>query len=72
MCHFKCSECGKFIGYNDYNAVVYTPYGGPEALEPPNEIYVCGECWNKATDAEKALTISTAWLKPCQLFKKGG
>jgi len=82
MYYYKCDECGRFIGRNDNGAVSYVPYGSPDSLEPPDEIYVCGKCWNKTTDRlksagiamthdKKTLTISVAWLKPCKLFIEG-
>jgi len=67
--NYKCSECGKFIGYNDRGAMTYTPYGGPSDLEPPDELFICKKCWN---GRPRDLTIQIAWIKPSQLFGPTG
>ena len=50
----------------DFDAVAYTLYGGAMDLEPPEEQYECGKCWNKEED--HTLTERVSWMGPSKLF----
>ena len=62
----RCSYCGKFINFEDPEAVVRTPYGGPLDLEPPDEEYICGKCWTNR--ANQNLVNEISWRKPMKLI----
>ena len=53
MWQLRCGWCGKFIGYNDKEAMTYTNYGSACDLEPPDAIDVCGKCWKKLPSEKK-------------------
>lgn len=44
---FRCAHCGRFISSKDSGAVGATPYGGYLDMEPPPEIFLCGNCADK-------------------------
>jgi len=60
----QCSECGKFVGCKDADAVVYTPYGTCLDIEPPDELAICGACWRGTTDVERKALGRSVWIPP--------
>lgn len=61
----RCDTCNKFMSYNEMNdSISYVPYGNSNDLEPPDERYIHGECWEKMSDREKQLTRNASWCKP--------
>lgn len=64
MTNPRCNECGRFIGYKDKEAQVYTPFGGYLDLEPPDERYICGHCFSKMSESRWALINRISWIKP--------
>lgn len=63
--NYRCDTCNKFMSNSDVNsAIVYTPYGGWNDFEPPDERYIHRECWDNMNSREKQLTRDCAWCKP--------
>ena len=65
----RCGWCGRFISYNDKDAITYTNFGGHYDTEPPDAIDVCGKCWNKLSSAEKYFYKKFTWRPATKLFK---
>ena len=55
----RCCHCGKFLSYKNY--VVFTPYGGYDDPEPPNEKFMCIDCYDKI---DKDLIYRISYVKP--------
>jgi hypothetical protein len=55
----RCSHCGRYVGYKARWA--YTPYD-VNALEPPDEEYICTKCYEGLTEKDLALIKSIAWI----------
>lgn len=68
MDNLRCHYCGQFIGYMDANARRYTPYGGYNDYEPPDEEFVCGKCWLSFDDKHISLIESISWQGPHLAF----
>ena len=51
--YMRCSDCGRFISFDDPEARGYTPYGDSTMLEPPDELRICGRCWTMMESDEK-------------------
>jgi hypothetical protein len=60
----RCSSCFDDIDPGDRKGVVYTPFGGPYALEEPEALFICGFCWTSATEEAKQLIRSIAYSGP--------
>jgi hypothetical protein len=58
---FKCYFCGKFFSYKE-SYYSWTPYGGYEDIEPPDEEFSHKKCYENYDGKE--LIHSTSWLKP--------
>ena len=57
----RCSHCGRYVGYKTRWA--YTPFDA-NALEPPDEVYICTKCYDAMSEEQKGLTNRIAWIKP--------
>ena len=60
----RCDICNKFMSLDDVKiAKVYIPFGSYGDTEPPEEIFMHSECWNKLSQSEKDLTKRISWQK---------
>lgn len=68
----KCYFCGRFMR-SDSPLVVWTPFGGPADLEPPDEEFAHQSCWEKQSDGGN-LVKRTSWMGPmlCQSYNETG
>src|SRR3990167_1123495 len=58
-----CDLCNHFMSWDDmFEAVVWTPYGGPTDIDPPDEEQAHGTCWNTTKPEARALITAIAWL----------
>jgi hypothetical protein len=62
MNDMHCSDCGRFCSY--LTAYIYTPYGNCTMMEPPDEEFICGQCYNSLDERGMELLYNTSWLKP--------
>lgn len=55
----KCAYCGRFAGWR---AERFTPFGGSQDLEPPDEEFVCRRCARRLyRDAIRERRIPSHW-----------
>ena len=68
--YFTCNRCGKFISYKDVDARTYTNYGSYPDTEPPDEEFICGNCWNGLSDERKSYYEESEyiWIHATRLF----
>lgn len=59
----QCEFCGLFMGRNS-PTLVYIPYGGPLAEEPPGACYIHSKCWDEADEGRKDLVKRISWVGP--------
>ena len=61
----RCGDCCRFMSWPDVaSGVAYTPYGGPEDIDPPDERYFHRACWNGMGEDRKRIVRAGAWLGP--------
>ena len=70
MNYFKCGWCGKFIAYDDKDAITYTNYGSYPATEPPDAINVCGKCWKACKRKKFYKNSEYIWYPATKLFRR--
>jgi hypothetical protein len=59
----RCDICGRFIGF-DSPRYSWTPYGGSQDLEPPEDEHSHKKCFEDNEEKWKNLIIKTSWVKP--------
>lgn len=64
----KCDWCGRFIAYDDKDAITYTHYGSYLDTEPPEDTRVCGDCWNKCKRKEYYIKSKYIWRHATKLI----
>jgi len=48
----RCEDCGKFVSTRDF--ITYIPYGNAYDTEPPEERYLCRQCYEKSPPRKDA------------------
>lgn len=48
----------------EFNSVSWTPHGGVEDLEPPDEVWAHVDCWNNLSQIERNYEYKEAWIPP--------
>ena len=67
---FRCEECGRFIGFNDKDAITYTYWGNSYDLTPPDARFMCGKCYEGLTEAEVKSLEQATWIKPGKFYQE--
>lgn len=67
----KCDWCGKFVSFEDSEAMTWNEYGRAYDTEPPDPNEVCGKCWNSLTDKQKEDFENSVWRGPTRIFQEG-
>lgn len=69
----RCHICNRFMSYASMNcAVVYTPFGGPLDLEPPDDEFMHEECWTGLPEKDQRLINYIAWRADERIRVVGG
>lgn len=66
-----CYFCGRFMSYFDMEwAVYWTPFGGSQDLEPPENDIAHHRCWRLETEEKKKAIRYISWSKPLRVISK--
>lgn len=61
----RCHYCGRFMSDDDIAlSVTYTPYGGYDDIDPPDERFIHGLCWDKAHPDGGEVWRGGMWIGP--------